>query len=165
MTETSIRSVRWIRVSDIKSLSLFFLPIHHIFCETPSSAYTGRSYIFTLSWQSSLLIFFCQGEAKCFCRAHSFCLDKSTFRKACNALVASNPRDENELSLLRGSLIRFLHLFKLGYHPLGRFPAYSTRAKAISIAAISNFLLQGIWRQFCPHVHLSLWSHADLKIC
>lgn len=58
--------------------------------------------------------------------------------------VASNPRDANELSLLRGSLIGFLHLFKLGYHPLGRFPAYSTRVKSISVAAISDFLLQGI---------------------
>lgn len=110
--------------------------------------HTGSSYIFMLLWQCSLLMFLCQGGTKWFCRAHSFLLENSAFGKACDVLVASNPRDENELSLLRGSLIEFLHLFKLGYHPLGRFPAYSTRAKAISVVAISNFLLQGIWMQF-----------------
>lgn len=41
----------------------------------------------------------------------------------------SNPAEQRELSLLRGSLIGFLHLCKLGYHPLGRFPAYCTRVK------------------------------------
>lgn len=42
---------------------------------------------------------------------------------------ASNPGEQSELSLLTGSLIGFLHLCKLGYHPLGRFPAHCSRVK------------------------------------
>lgn len=165
MTVTSIRSVRWIRVSDVKSLSLPLpppSPIYHIF-PIPNLLWKQLyiSAVLTVFGFDVLM----PRKSKVLLQSTFISLDNGAFRKACDVLVASNTRDENELSLLRGSLIAFLHLFKLGCHPLGKFPAYSTRVKAISVAALSNFLLQGTWMQFSVHMFIYHYGTTQTSEC
>lgn len=88
---------------------------------------------------------------KCFCRAHPSLLAHSAFGGAPD--VFSNPGEQRELSLLRGSLIGFLHLCKLGYHPLGRFPAYCTRVKpSLWWASVTPFSRE--WVQLTGHTFI-----------
>lgn len=78
-------------------------------------------------------------------------------------LPASDPGEQSELSLLRGSLIGFLYLCKLGYPPPWQISCPLHQGEAISVVPSVAPFSGNLAAAHCPHLPLSPGSHAALQ--